>query len=81
MNKRCYRSVFKKLLKCNPHCEPAYGTAEQNKAYVSKGDVLTKGNIINLPDELEGKVINEPIVFEKGEPEPEKKPGGSAESH
>ena len=47
-------------------------TAEQNKAYVSKGDVLTKGDIINLPDELEGKVINEPVVFEKGEPAPDK---------
>ena len=65
MNTRVFRASFKRLLKCNPHCEPSYGTAEQNKAYVSKGDVLTKGDIINLPDELEGKVINEPVVFEK----------------
>ena len=68
MNTISYRSVFKRLLKCNPHCEPSYGTVEQNKVYVSKGDVLTKGDIINLPDELEGKIINEPIVFEFGEP-------------
>ena len=81
MNTRVFRASFKRLLKCNPHCEPSYGTAEQNKAYVSKGDVLTKGDIINLPDELEGKVINEPVVFEKGEPAPDKKPGGSTESH
>ena len=81
MNTRVFRASFKRLLKCNPHCEPSYRTAEQNKAYVSKGDVLTKGDIINLPDELEGKVINEPVVFEKGEPAPDKKPGGSTESH
>ena len=68
MQKKCYRSAFRSLLKCNPHCEPSYGTAEQNKLWISKGDILSKKNIINLPDELEGKVINEPKIFETGKP-------------
>jgi len=68
MNKRIERTAFKKLLKCQPACYKANGTAADNKVYVSKGDVLDSSKYRNLPPELHGMIYNPPEVYEFGAP-------------
>lgn len=68
MNKQVERTYFKKLLKCEPHCEPSNGDLEANRKYICKGDVLTIKQYPTLPPELDEMVINPPIFFENGTP-------------